>query len=96
MNHALLMDHWATLVRDLKDAEKQEGGSGYEVEKLARHMLDYVRTGRFRQYKLFTQQRGEEFERMYDAMKKIADEGLLKRYLESESLWQTTLELGEH
>jgi hypothetical protein len=95
MNHYLLMDHWTTLVRDLKDDEKQQGRTGYEVESLARRILDYVRTGRFRQYKLFTQQRGEEFEKMYETMKSFADEELLKRYLASESLWQTTLELAE-
>jgi hypothetical protein len=95
MNHYLLMDHWTTLVRDLKDDEKQQGRTGYEVENLARRILDYVRTGRFRQYKLFAQQRGEEFEKMYETMKKLADEELLKRYLASESLWQTTLELAE-
>lgn len=95
MNAYLLADHWAELVRDFKDAEKQQDVSGYDAEKLARFILDYVRTTRFRQYNLFTQHRGEEFERMYAKAKAEFNEDSLKRFLESEELWKTTLELGE-
>lgn len=95
MNAFLVADHWAALVRDFKDTEKQHDVSGYDAERLARYVLDYVRNTRFRQYNLFTQKRGEEFERMYEAARAIVNEESLKRFLESDELWKTTLELAE-
>lgn len=95
MERYLLQDHWATLVRDFKDAEKQHGVSAYDAEKLARYVLDYAWNTRFRQYNLFTQKRGEEFERMYEYLKQMFTDDSLKRFLENEELWKTTLEMAE-
>lgn len=95
MNALLLADHWAALVRDFKDAEKQHDISGYDAERLARYVLDYARSTRIRQYNLFTQKRGEEFERMYERARDIVNEEALKRFLDSDELWKTTLELAE-
>ena len=93
----MLMDHWAGLVRDFKDKEREEHDIGaYSSEQLARRILEYIRYTRFRQYNLFTQQRGEEFENM---LKKLADlefkPEAVARFLETEELWKTTLEMGE-
>lgn len=95
MDSYLLADHWAGLVRDFKDLERQEGNSGYEAEKLCRFVLDYIRNGRFRQYNLFTQKRGEEFERMYERLTSEFNEEPVKRFLEEDELWKTTLEMAE-
>ena len=96
MNYYLLLDHWAHLVRDFKDDEREHDRELYDSEQLARSILDYARFTRFRQYKLFTQKRGEEFERM---LTKLETEGhpieAVRRFLESEELWKTTLEFAE-
>lgn len=96
MNHYLLLDYWAQLVRDFKDEERRYDRELYDSEQLAKSILDYARFTRFRQYKLFTQKRGEEFERM---LTKLENEGhpidAVRRFLESDELWKTTLEFAE-
>lgn len=95
MNAYLLAYHWTELVRDFKDTEKQEGISGYTTENLCRTALDYIRNGRFRQYNLFTQKRDEEFEKFYKRLADEFTEELVKRFLEDDELWKTTLEMAE-
>lgn len=96
MNRYTTSDYWATLVRDFKDSEKEYGYLAAETERLARFILDYVTTTRFRQYKLFIQQRGEEYEVMF---KKLESLGLspesARRMVQDEEFWKTTLEMGE-
>jgi hypothetical protein len=88
MEYYLLQEHWSSLVRKFKDQEEDK----YEAEQLAHFVLDYVRYTRFRQYNLFTQKRGEEFEIMTD---KSGNEEMMRRYIEDDERWQTTLELAE-
>lgn len=89
------MDHWGTLVREFKDSEKAYDQDGYASEQLARAILDYSRFTRFRQWTLYTQKRGKEFE---DLMVHLEKDGhsleAAKRYLEEEELWKTTIELA--
>ena len=59
MEAYLLQEHWATLVRKFKDVERDG------AERMTNDLLDYVRYASIRQYKLFQQKRGEEFERMF-------------------------------
>ena len=96
MNRYILGDHWAALVRDFKDSEKEYGCSASDTERLARFILDYATNTRFRQYNMFTQQRGEEFELMF---KKIEALGLsqesARRMLYDETFWKTTLQMAE-
>lgn len=96
MNHYLLKDHWARLVNEFKDSEREKGQDGYATENLAMDILDYARFTRFRQWTLFSQKRGEEFEKM---MTRLEQRGhsleAARRFLEEEELWKTTLELAE-
>ena len=96
MNSLLLVEHWASLVRDAKDAEKVHGINPRDTERLLELMTDFARYTRFRQYNLFTQQRGEEFELL---LKKIETRGFsvdaAKRLLQDETLWSTLLEVAE-
>lgn len=96
MSRYLLSDQWAGLVRDFKDSEKEHGHSAADTERLARFILDYATNTRFRQYNLFTQQRGEEYELMF---KKIESQGLsvesARRMVYDETFWKTTLEVAE-
>jgi hypothetical protein len=96
MDRYLLQDYWGSLVRNFKDSEKQHYVSGYRAELLANTILDYVLYTHFKQYKLFMEQRGEEFERMLFKLKQQEfEEESIQRFLENEDLWKATLEMGE-
>ena len=95
MNTYLLLDHWARLVNDFKDSEKEYDQDGYASEQLARAILDYSRFTRFRQWTLYVQQRGNEFEDLMVLLEKGGHSlEAAKRFLEEEELWKTTIELA--
>jgi len=96
MDRYLLQDQWASMIRNLKDSEKQYGISAYTTEQMAQTILRYIRYTRIRQYNLFQQKRGEDFEKMMALLKRDGfGEEAIQRYLEDEEIWKTTLELGE-
>jgi hypothetical protein len=96
MQRYLLKDHWAQLVNEFKDAERTAYDlDGYASEQLSLDLLDYIRTTRFRQWTLFVQKRGEEFEQM---MAKLEARGYnpdaIKRFIDTDELWATTIDLA--
>jgi hypothetical protein len=96
MQRYLLKDHWAQLVTEFKDEERESHGQdNYASEHLALDVLDHLRTKRFRQWPLLVQKRGEEFEQM---MAKLETRGhapeAIKRFLDTEELWTTTIDLA--
>ena len=95
MDHYLRLEHWGVLVQQFKETEKAYDQSGYASESLARAILNYSRLTRFRQWTLYTQQRGKEFENL---MVRLENEGYspdaVKRFLAEEELWNTTIELS--
>lgn len=92
MDYYLLQEHWSSLVRKFKDQEEDK----YEAERLAHFILDHIRYTRFRQYNLFTQKRGEEFERMFTLIENADfSVDMARRYIEDDERWQTTVELAE-
>lgn len=96
MEYYLLLDHWGHLVRDFKDSEKAYDIDAYDTEQLTRDILTYIRMTRIRQWTLFVQQRGEEFDKMLAVLEeKGHDLTAARRFLENEELWKVTLELGE-
>ena len=96
MERYLLKDHWAQLVNEFKDEERTAYDlEGYASEQLALDILDHLRTTRFRQWTLFVEKRGEEFEMFVAKMEKRGhDVEATKRFLENEDLWKTTIELA--
>lgn len=93
MEYYILLEHWSSLVRKFKDEEREDTKT---AEDVALFLLDYIRYTRFRQYNLFTQKRGEEFERMVDILeKKELPVEMLRRFIEDDERWKTTLELAE-
>lgn len=96
MEHYLLMDHWGSIVRDLKDSERETYRiPNYTTEQLARAILSFIENTRFRQYSLFTQQRGEEYEQMIAKLEESEfGRDAILRFLVDEEFWQTTLELA--
>ena len=94
MEHYLLQEFWSSLVRKFKDEEGPQ--QAYEAEKLAMFILDHIRYTRFRQYNLFTQKRGEEFERMLTLVEQADfSVDMARRFLEDDERWATTLELAD-
>ncbi len=90
------MDMWVQHVRDFKDAETLFGNSLYTSEQLARSILRYIRETRIRQWTLFVQRRGDEFDRMIELLvEKEYDLAAIRRFVDNEELWTITLELGE-
>lgn len=90
MDLYLLQEHWATLVRKFKDVE------GSQSERMTNDMLDYIQYASIRQYKLFQQKRGEEFERMFLYLEKREhDIEMVKRFIDDDDHWETLLELAE-
>lgn len=91
MERYLLQEHWSSLVRKFKDQEEEK----YEAERLAHFVLDHIRYTRFRQYNLFTQKRGEEFERMFTLLEDAGfSVDMARRYIEDDERWAVTLELA--
>lgn len=93
MEYYLLKEHWNSLVRKFKDDERQFGTEGSDAEAITHFLVEYIRDARIRQYTLFTQKRGEEFERMIVAAGERGD--LLRRFIEDDERWATALELAE-
>ena len=89
------MEHWGSIVRDMKDSEKQYGIEAYQTERMAKEVLDYVRYTRIRQYTLFLQKRGEEYEIMINKLKKNFAEEAIQRMMENEEFWKATQEMAE-
>lgn len=90
-----LVDAWGSLVQDFKDSEREYQIDRYTTEWMCRDILSYIRYTRFRQYNMFTQQRGEEFEKMYNQIESKYGKEPLDRFLDDDDLWEATLRLGE-
>ena len=93
MNYYILLEDWSSKVRKFKDEEREDTKT---AEEIALFVLDYIRHTHLRQYNLFTQKRGEEFERMVEqADSKELPVDMLRRFVEDDERWKTTLELAE-
>ena len=92
---SLLLDHWASLVREFKDSEK-----AYDIEPRRSELpviaiVDWIQVTPIRQWNLFVQKRGEDFDKLMAKLEtKGFDSQAVQRYLEEEELWKVSLELG--
>jgi hypothetical protein len=97
MERHLLQDYWAQLVRNFKDSEREEHGRGNrDTEELAKDILSYATWTRFRQYNLFQQRRGEEYETLLARLEEAGhDMEAAMRMILDDEFWTTTLQLAE-
>ena len=97
MERYLLKDYWAQIVRNFKDSEREDHGrSNRDTEELAKDILDYATWTRFRQYKLFQQRRGEEYEALIAKLEQAGhDMEAAMRMITDDDFWNTTLQLAE-
>ena len=94
---SLLLDHWAQLVRDFKDSEKQYDIEPRDSELLAMAIVDWIQGTPIRQWNLFVQKRGEDFDKLMAKLEaKGFDDQAVQRFLEEDELWKVSLELGSH
>lgn len=92
---SLLLDHWAQLVRDFKDSEREFDIEPRDSELLAMAIVDFIQTTPIRQWNLFVQKRGADFDKLLAKLEaKGFDGGAIQRYIETEELWAVSLELG--
>lgn len=92
----LQQEHWASIVRDLKESESVFGHDAYTTERLTHEILRYIRYTRIRQYNLFTQRRGEDFEHLMTCIGAMEfDMGSVRRVVDNDEFWKMTLELAE-
>lgn len=97
MEYRLLLDHWSKLVRAFKESEKEYDIEPRDSELLSLAVLDYIQWTRIRQWNLFVQQRGEDFDKLIEKLKqRNFEEEQIHRFLENEELWKVTLEMGEY
>lgn len=96
MEYRFLLDHWSQLVRDFKDSEKDHDIEPRDSELLALAVLDHIQWTRIRQWNLFIQKRGEDFEKFIEKLKARFQEDAIYRFLEDEALWKVTLEMAEY
>lgn len=95
METYLRMDHWGRQVNAFKETEMAHDREPYASEQLARDLLDYSRFTRFRQWTLYTQQRGEEFETLLKVLEaKGHPLDAVRRALAEEELWSSMLDLA--
>ena len=93
---SLLLDHWAQLVRDFKDSEKAYDRTPRESELLALAVVDWIQLTPIRQWNLFVQKRGEDWDRLKAFLEERGqDLEAFQRFVEDEPRWTVTLELGE-
>ena len=84
-------EHWAETVRDLKDVEKTEGTEPFDVERICRDILRYVRRIRIREVGRFKQRTGLEYEAF---LKSLAyDEELVARIVGDDDFWEATINM---
>jgi len=92
---SLLLDHWAQLVRDFKDREKAYDIEPRDSELLAMAIVDWIQVTPIRQWNLFIQKRGEDFEKLMAKLEaKGFEDQAVQRFLEEDELWKVSLELG--
>lgn len=96
MEYRFLSDHWSKLVRDFKDSEKEHDIDPRDSELLALAVVDHIQWTRIRQWNLFVQKRGEDFEKFMEKLKLRFQEDAIYRFLEDEELWKVTLEMAEY
>jgi hypothetical protein len=83
-------DEWVATVRDLKDAEKENGEEPYAVECICRDILRYVRVVRIREVGRFKQRTGLEYEAFIESLSGFKQE-LLQRIIMDDSFWDATI-----
>jgi len=93
MDYYLTLEHWNSIVRTIKDAEREYDIPAQATSNLAKDILIFIRSTRFRQALLFKQKRGEEYERFVERLNADYDADAVKRMLDNDELWEVCFSL---
>jgi len=93
MDYLLDKDHWASLVRDFKDSERQYDIPADKSKQLALDILATVRGLLTSQVQLFKEHRGEKYEMMVKKLNSMYDEGAVRRILDDDEFWEATFRI---
>ena len=86
-------DAWGNTVRDLKDAGKADGFEPYDVERICRDILRYVRRVRIREIGRFKQRTGLEYEAFLKSMESH-DKELVTHIVSEDDFWDATIHMS--
>ena len=93
MDYYLTLEHWNSMVRRMKDAEREYDIPAGATSDLAKDILLVIRSTRFRQGVLFKQKRGEEYEKFVETLTATYDSGAVKRMLDDDEFWEVCFSL---
>jgi hypothetical protein len=93
MDYFLTLEHWSSIVRKIKDEELEYDVPAYRTGQLAKEILTFIRSSRFRQALLFREKRGEEYERFVEKLNVIYDSEAVKRILDNDEFWEACFSL---
>jgi len=93
MDYYLTLEHWSSMVRRLKDEEREHDIPAQETSDLAKDILRHIRSTRFRQALLFKQKRGEEYEQFVERLNATYTNDLVKRILTNDEFWEVCFSL---
>ena len=93
MDYFLILEHWTSIVRKIKDEELENDISAYKTGQLAKEILTFIRSSRLRQALLFRERRGEEYERFVEKLKLIYDPDAVKRMIDNDEFWEACFSL---
>jgi len=93
MDYYLTLEHWNSIVRGMKDSEREFDIPARKTEDLAKTILRVVRSTRFRQGLLFKQKRGEEYEKFVEKLNSDYDPEAVHRALDNDEFWEACFSL---
>ena len=93
MDYLLTLEHWNTIVRNMKDAELEHGISAYTTTNMAKDIVQFIRSARIRQGILFKQRRGEEYETFIEKLNILYDPDAVARAVSNDEFWDTCFSL---
>lgn len=97
MERQLEIEAWCDAILQFAEQEQKR----YRIpmkraEQMCRDIVRFVEYTHIKQYKLFQQQRGEEFEKVLGQLRETGyDEESIQRFFANEELWTMTLNIGE-
>ena len=93
MDYYLTLEHWNSIARNMKDSEREHDIPARKTEQLAKDILRFIRSTRFRQGALFKQRRGEEYEKFVEKLKEDYDPEAVARALDNDEFWEACFSL---
>lgn len=93
MDYFLTLELWTSIVRKIKDEEREYDVPAYITGQLAKEILTFIRSARFRQALLFREKRGEEYERFVEKLNINYDPESVKRILDNDEFWEACFSL---